>query len=77
MPEMPGIYFISPTVESIQRLCKDFKTEIQYQSAHVFFSSNVREFFLYLLRFAVCAAPPPPLPSYLVLLVEGWPYPVW
>lgn len=39
MPKMAGVYFITPSNESVACLIEDFQGNPLYQSAHVFFSS--------------------------------------
>ena len=41
LPALSGIYFITPTDDSVKRLIDDFKTRPLYKTAHVFFSSKV------------------------------------
>ncbi len=39
LPNLSGVYFITPSNESVQRLIEDFQSQPLYKSAHVFFSS--------------------------------------
>ena len=36
-----GVYFITPTDRSVQRLLEDWKVRPQYKTAHVFFTSKI------------------------------------
>jgi hypothetical protein len=39
-----GVYFISPTLDSVQRVCDDFTgTRPKYENAYVFFSSKASD----------------------------------
>lgn len=39
LPNLSGVYFITPSNESVSRLIEDFQGQPLYKSAHVFFSS--------------------------------------
>eukprot|EP00735_Rhodelphis_limneticus_P007533 TRINITY_DN20099_c0_g1::TRINITY_DN20099_c0_g1_i1::g.15642::m.15642 TRINITY_DN20099_c0_g1::TRINITY_DN20099_c0_g1_i1::g.15642 ORF type:complete len:633 (-),score=173.74,sp/Q54QC8/SEC1_DICDI/41.18/7e-155,Sec1/PF00995.18/1.1e-136,GARS_C/PF02843.11/2.9e+03,GARS_C/PF02843.11/0.5 TRINITY_DN20099_c0_g1_i1:410-2260(-) len=43
LSELDAIYFLTPTKESVQRLCSDFRKKPQYRMAHVFFTSKLHE----------------------------------
>jgi syntaxin-binding protein 1 len=39
LPKLAGVYFITPSNESIARVIEDFEAAPLYKTAHVFFSS--------------------------------------
>ncbi|BDA46397.1 probable protein transport Sec1a [Coccomyxa sp. Obi] len=41
LPNLSGVYFITPSHESVRQLIEDFRTQPLYKTAHVFFSSPV------------------------------------
>ena len=47
---MAGVYFITPSNESVSRLIDDFQGSPLYQSAHVFFSSPAPQTVLAAIR---------------------------
>ena len=47
---MAGVYFITPSNESVSRLIEDFQGSPLYQSAHVFFSSPAPQTVLAAIR---------------------------
>ncbi|CAK0753523.1 hypothetical protein CVIRNUC_002227 [Coccomyxa viridis] len=50
LPKMAGVYFITPSNESVSRLIDDFQGSPLYQSAHVFFSSPAPQTVLAAIR---------------------------
>lgn len=45
-----GVYFITPTDRSVQRLLDDWKVRPQYKTAHVFFTSKVSPVHLQVIK---------------------------
>ena len=41
LPKLSGVYFITPSAESVGRVVEDFQDRPLYKTAHVFFSSPV------------------------------------
>lgn len=41
LPNLSGVYFITPSHESVRQMIEDFRTQPLYKTAHVFFSSPV------------------------------------
>ena len=39
LPKLSGVYFITPSAESVGRLVEDWQARPLYRAAHVFFSS--------------------------------------
>lgn len=39
LPKLSGVYFMTPSNESVGRLIEDFQAQPLYKTAHVFFSS--------------------------------------
>lgn len=50
LPKMAGVYFITPSNESVGRLIEDFADSPLYASAHVFFSSPAPQSVLAAIR---------------------------
>ena len=50
LPKMAGVYFITPSNESVSRLIEDFSDQPLYASAHVFFSSPAPQSVLAAIR---------------------------
>ncbi len=50
LPKMAGVYFITPSNESVGRLIEDFSESPLYASAHVFFSSPAPQSVLAAIR---------------------------
>lgn len=50
LPKMAGVYFITPSNESVARLIEDFQGNPLYASAHVFFSSPAPQTVLAAIR---------------------------
>ena len=45
-----GVYFITPTDRSVQRLVDDWKVRPQYKTAHVFFTSKLSPIHLQVIK---------------------------
>jgi syntaxin-binding protein 1 len=52
LPKMSGVYFITPTIESVNRVIEDFQNVPLYKFAHVFFSSPAQPMVLAAIRSA-------------------------
>jgi hypothetical protein len=39
LPSLSGVYFITPSNESVRQVIEDFKEKPLYKTAHIFFSS--------------------------------------
>ena len=40
LPNLSGVYFITPSMASVQPIVEDFKFKPLYKTAHIFFSSK-------------------------------------
>ena len=69
LPTLSGVYFITPTEESLNGLINDFKTKPLYKTAHVFFSTRIDQRILAAFR----SQAPPALLSCLKTLKEVQP----